>query len=106
MQGQVLLRRRPPTGLLGGMTELPGTLWRDEPWAAVAALKLAPAQADWRPAGQVRHVFTHFELAIDLFAARVETIDADGFLCDVADLDEAALPSVMMKCARMAQART
>jgi A/G-specific adenine glycosylase len=106
-QGQVLLRRRPPSGLLGGMTELPGTLWRDEPWGAGAALKLAPAQADWQPAGQVRHVFTHFELAIDLFAASLETIDVNGgFLCAVADLDNAALPSVMMKCARMAQTRS
>ena len=27
-RGHVLLRRRPPRGLLGGMTELPGTPWR------------------------------------------------------------------------------
>ncbi|MGE4049079.1 MAG: A/G-specific adenine glycosylase, partial [Acetobacteraceae bacterium] len=70
-QDQVLLRRRPPQGLLGGMSELPGTPWRDAPWAAEEALVHAPLPADWRPAGQVRHGFTHFELTIDLFAARV-----------------------------------
>ncbi|HKY95945.1 MAG TPA: A/G-specific adenine glycosylase, partial [Kiloniellales bacterium] len=30
--GALLLRRRPPQGLLGGMMELPGTPWRGEPW--------------------------------------------------------------------------
>ena len=45
----VLLRRRPPKGLLGGMTELPGTAWRDTPWTVVEALPLAPTNADWLP---------------------------------------------------------
>ncbi len=98
----VLLRRRPPEGLLGGMTELPGTGWRDEPWDAVEALALAPMQADWQAAGQVRHGFTHFELTIDLFAARVERIDATGFPRPIASLSNEALPSVMRKCVRMA----
>ena len=40
--GNVLLRRRPPNGLLGGMTELPGTEWRPTPWDAEEALALAP----------------------------------------------------------------
>ena len=72
----MLLRRRPPEGLLGGMTELPGTDWRADPWVAAEALRLAPMPADWQPAGQVRHGFTHFELTLDLFAARVARIDA------------------------------
>src|SRR5262249_55124877 len=50
--GHVLLRRRPPTGLLGGMTELPGTDWRAQPWSAAEALVQAPMPAAWRPAGQ------------------------------------------------------
>jgi A/G-specific adenine glycosylase len=41
-------------------------------------------------------------LIIDLFAARVATIEADGFLRPAAALDDAALPSVMRKCVRMA----
>jgi A/G-specific adenine glycosylase len=100
--GNVLLRRRPPSGLLGGMTELPGTPWRTEPWPLNEALSHAPMQAEWRAAGQVRHGLTHFELTIDLFAARVATIEADGFLRPAAALDDAALPSVMRKCVRMA----
>ncbi len=102
--GGVLLRRRPARGLLGGMTELPGTPWRGEPWAADSALAHAPMPADWRPAGQVRHGFTHFELIIDLLAARVPRIEADGFVRPIAALGEEALPSVMRKCVRTAAA--
>ncbi len=100
--GNVLLRQRPPHGLLGGMTELPGTAWRDAAWPAEEALLHAPMHADWRPAGQVRHGFTHFELHLDLFAARVDRIDAEGFLRPVTALADAALPSVMRKCVRLA----
>ena len=100
--GNVLLRRRPPRGLLGGMTELPGTAWRDDAWEEGEALRHAPMPAAWRPAGQVRHGFTHFELRIELFAARVKRIKAEGFLRPLARLGEEALPSVMRKCARVA----
>ena len=74
--GNVLLRRRPPHGLLGGMTELPGTDWRADAMACGGGAGHAPMHAAWRPAGQVRHGFTHFELTIDLFAARVARIEA------------------------------
>ncbi len=40
--GQVLLRRRPSRGLLGGMTELPGTAWRPTPWPQAEAEAAAP----------------------------------------------------------------
>jgi len=100
--GGVLLRRRPAKGLLGGMTELPGTEWRAAPWTTTEALPLAPMAADWRPAGQVRHGLTHFELIIDLLAAHVPRISGEGFAHPLAALDETALPSVMRKCARIA----
>jgi A/G-specific adenine glycosylase len=98
----VLLRTRPSKGLLGGMTELPGTAWRDTPWTVAEALADAPARADWRGAGQVRHVFTHFELVIDVLAAHVPLIAGEGFAQPLDALEDAALPSVMWKCVRMA----
>ena len=100
--GNVLLRRRPPDGLLGGMTELPGTEWRAMPWDAAEALARAPMQAVWRGVGEVRHGFTHFELSITLFAARVQHIEAQGFRRPVGDLGAEALPSLMRKCVVMA----
>jgi A/G-specific adenine glycosylase len=100
--GNVLLRRRPSSGLLGGMTELPGTPWREEPWTEAQAMPHAPAQADWRPAGQIRHGFTHFELYIDLFAATALSLTGEGFAHPVADLERMALPSVMRKCVKAA----
>ncbi len=104
--GNVLLRRRPAKGLLGGMVELPGTEWRAAPWDAAEALALAPMQAAWRDAGEVRHGFTHFELSIALFAARVERIEANGFRRPVAIFDDEALPSLMRKCVRMVSSAT
>jgi A/G-specific adenine glycosylase len=103
--GNVLLRRRPASGLLGGMVELPGTSWREAAWPKAEALANAPMQVDWRPAGQVRHGFTHFQLTIDLFAARVATIAGDGFVHPWTRLNEVALPSVMRKCVQMAGAQ-
>ena len=102
--GNVLLRRRPPNGLLGGMTELPGTEWRAAPWEKQEALALAPMDAAWRAAGEVRHGFTHFELTIHLYAASVPRIVAHGYQRPAAKLAGEALPSVMRKCVRMATA--
>lgn len=99
-EGCVLLRRRPASGLLGGMTELPGTEWRTEPWGA-EALAFAPMPAEWRQAGQVRHGFTHFELMIGLYAASVRRISTPGLVRPIATLGQEALPSVMRKCVRM-----
>ena len=58
--------------------------------------------AAWRPAGEVRHGFTHFELHVALFAAHVARIEAEGILQPLDALESAALPSLMRKCAAMA----
>ncbi|MCH9764520.1 MAG: A/G-specific adenine glycosylase [Alphaproteobacteria bacterium] len=104
--GQVLLRKRPETGLLASMMEIPSTDWVDELLAADIALKAAPVRADWwAMPGQVTHTFTHFRLELLVFRAIVPvdaelTFWADASRCSwVArrDLADAALPSVMRK---------
>jgi A/G-specific adenine glycosylase len=98
--GLVLLRRRPPRGLLGGMLELPGTPWRDTAWGTAEALELAPLQGlAWRPVpGLARHGFTHFELEMRLFTATVPAINpAEGLEARPLATAEAALPTVMRK---------
>ena len=100
--GQVLLRRRPTEGLLGGMTELPGTDWRATPWARTEALAAAPMPAAWRALGEVRHGFTHFTLTLDVYAASVAEIGVPGLRRPVAALGAEALAAVMRKCVALA----
>ena len=66
------LVRRPDKGLLGGMAALPTTPWREAQWTREEALALAPAAGEWKSLGQVRHVFTHFALTLDVYAAQGE----------------------------------
>ena len=64
--GEVLLVRRPPTGLLGGMMMPPSSAWTEvkgEP------LEGAPGNFAWLHVGEVRHVFTHFALRLDVWTA-------------------------------------
>ena len=100
--GCVLLQRRPPTGLLGGMTELPGTEWRLEPWSEPEVLAHAPVQTGWRRLGSVLHVFTHFALTLEVYAGSVDAVPAarlrQGFLSAPDALAGEALPSLMRKC--------
>ncbi len=106
--GSVLLRRRPPRGLLGGMMELPGTVWQTDMPKPAAVRKAAPLAADWAALpGTVRHVFTHFRLEVAVHAARVEdhmAHDRLGHWCPMNDLADQALPTVMRKIAAHARA--
>jgi A/G-specific adenine glycosylase len=92
---QIWLVRRPDKGLLGGMAGLPTTDWRNKKWTRAEALKHAPASGAWKKAGQVRHVFTHFALALDVYAAEVNPT-GDGWWGDAG-----ALPTVFKKAARL-----
>lgn len=98
--GAVLLRRRPEKGLLGGMMEVPSTVWGDMPDDPQAE---APLAASWEELpGLVEHTFTHFHLELAVW--RAVTI-ADGVLRDDGDyrwvarddLGGEALPTVMRK---------
>jgi A/G-specific adenine glycosylase len=94
--GAVLLRTRADAGLLGGMTEVPGSAWGDN----AASLKDAPFPADWREAGTVVHVFTHFRLELTVYCARhvrVAKVPDGAWWSAPASLPGEALPSVMKK---------
>jgi A/G-specific adenine glycosylase len=105
--GSVLLRRRPPRGLLGGMLELPGTPWRGEPWGEVEALASAPVPGlSWRRLPDVaRHGFTHFELEMALFAAEVPVLaPPEGMEARPLAEAAAAMPTVMRRLLDLARA--
>jgi A/G-specific adenine glycosylase len=106
--GHVLVRTRPPRGLLGGMTEVPTTEWSDafDPGKALqGAPQLSPPttgkKVAWRKrAGVVRHVFTHFPLELSVYTADVPArtpAPAGTRWIALAALHGEALPSLMRK---------
>ena len=92
--GDVFLRSRPDRGLLAKMTEPPGSAWTD-----AATSPDFPVAADWRQAGHVTHVFTHFRLELDVWTARVPdpALLDDGWWADPARLEGEALPTLFRK---------
>ncbi len=97
--GHLLLRRRPDSGLLGGMTEVPTTAWTSRVDGETGT-EAAPFAADWQACGTVTHVFTHFELRLSVYRVQVERENAGavhGFWAPVTNLDGEALPTVMKK---------
>lgn len=100
---ELLVRTRAEKGLLGGMTEVPGSDWlagQDDK----AALKQAPALkggVHWhRKAGVVTHVFTHFPLELVVYTAKLAARSwaPEGMRwVPIATLADEALPNVMRK---------
>ena len=95
----MLLRKRPEKGLLGGMMEVPSTLWRESPWSEAEAMAAAPVHARWRRlSGVVRHTFTHFHLELAVLAGSVRAgFSKGGEWVRLDDLPDHALPTVMKK---------
>lgn len=88
--GAILLRKRPPRGLLGGMLEVPMSPWsRDDKGKRNAA-------------NTVKHTFTHFHLVLsveksdDYSAAEVRDTSANLWVAQDALADQ-ALPTVIKK---------
>jgi A/G-specific adenine glycosylase len=103
--GAVLVRKRQTQGLLGGMTEVPGSDWSTA-FDSDAALAAAPRPVGgppwmWRPiAGHVRHVFTHFPLELTVFMAKAGRDAQAPSGCRFLPRDEiagAAFPTLMRK---------
>jgi A/G-specific adenine glycosylase len=95
----VLLIRRAPKGLLGGMRALPTGGWADSP----PGIADAPVAADWRLlASHVDHGFTHFTLDLALAVARIEAHQTPnvGEWWGIAEIESAGLPTVFAKAAR------
>lgn len=106
--GAVLLRRRPEAGLLGGMMEFPSTPWLDAPIPEDPGLEeagLSLKVSEFQPAGEIRHIFTHFHLTLAVQRANApqDSVAPEGCeWCQPDKLGEKALPSVMRKVAKAA----
>ena len=98
--GDVLLRRRPERGLLGGMMEVPSSAWIEQSSLTEDVLEEAPHDTVWTEHdGVVKHTFSHFHLELTLYAAclRGKGSKLDGEWVPLAILDDHALPTVMRK---------
>ena len=99
--GTVWLVRRKGTGMLGGMRALPDDGWH----AGADGDARPPVPGPWEPVGTVRHGFTHFtvELAVMRLAGD-GTPTGEGEYWPLDRLDEAGLPTLFAKAARLALA--
>jgi A/G-specific adenine glycosylase len=110
---KVLVRTRSAKGLLGGMTEVPNSIWSHD-FDAETALDHAPqlpvSRSDWRRiAGVVRHTFSHFPLELAVYRIAVSTrtqAPAGTRWTAIAELESEALPTVMRKVLAHAGVRT
>ena len=102
-QNRVLLRRRPPKGLLGGMMEIPTTPWRpQQTWILDEAAPHAPAPAHWLALNQtVHHTFTHFHLELGVVKGLIRHDPSLGLWCPLDQLAEQGLPTLMTKITRL-----
>jgi A/G-specific adenine glycosylase len=78
------------------MTEVPGSAWGEDAGSPADA----PFPADWRAAGSVVHVFTHFRLELSVYCAHhvpMKKLPAGFWWSASASLPGEALPSVMKK---------
>lgn len=61
--GEILLQQRAETGLLASMMEVPNSTWGSE-----KSSPQYPVEGHWKSAGQVRHLFTHIDLTMNVWA--------------------------------------
>ena len=96
----VLVTKRAQSGLLGGMLEVPGSSWHEDPSAYDFSKTPELSKAvTWLDAGEVVHIFTHFELRVQVYAAfSLNCQPIAGYQRLALDaLGAAALPNLMQK---------
>ena len=109
--GRVLLRRRAPRGMLGGMVEIPSLGWDGaaDAFSREAPMGL-PRTAFTEMPAEVRHTFTHFHLRLKLLRLKRPLTDekaarlrlAEGcFWHPLAEMDNVGLPTLMRKACRL-----
>jgi A/G-specific adenine glycosylase len=90
-KGEILLEKRPPSGLLGGMMGFPSSPWLEE-LSIPENLQILP--------GHVKHTFTHFHLICQVAKKKEQK---PGLWVNPKHLHEHALPTLMKKIGAHAQ---
>ncbi|KQT61288.1 MULTISPECIES: A/G-specific adenine glycosylase [unclassified Aureimonas] len=100
--GAVWLRRRPASGMLGGMAEPPSSAWSSKADGATGP-GAAPFPADWTLKGSVAHGFTHFDLELEVWRAASESDPpGEGWWSGRNAIGGEALPTLMRKAIAIA----
>ena len=108
-RGRVLIVRRPSHGLLGGLWELPTARGHGSRRRCVAAVRARTGLevAAGSRLGQVRHLFTHRDLRLELYALEDRggrlARSPDARFCSPADLDALPLSRLMKKALALAR---
>jgi A/G-specific adenine glycosylase len=93
-QGRILMRQRPPQGLLANLWEPWGTLWTDEP----EDLRL-PFSLDLTHKGTLTHIFTHIHLSLNLWHVQMtaEQIPLEGTWLSAEEISAIPLSTLARK---------
>lgn len=97
---EVWLVTRPGTGMLGGMRALP-----DDGWSAQAdGTGKPPVEGTRESLGSVRHTFTHAHLSLSVERIVGANPEGEGHWWRLDEIDQAGLPTLYAKAARLALA--
>ncbi|MCS6786685.1 MAG: A/G-specific adenine glycosylase [Thiobacillaceae bacterium] len=107
--GAVLLERRPPSGVWGGLWSLPQCPQGVDAGEAARRLGCEPAAVE--PLARLEHAFTHFTLSIRPWLVHVRapiaaSESAGRLWLPLAELDGAALPAPVRRLLQAVDART
>ena len=99
--GQVLLEKRPPTGIWGGLWSLPECAMGDDAFDK-AKSRFAINTNKIKKLASVAHGFTHYSLTIfpveiHVAAKQPQAMEAGLVWLDLAEIDKAALPAPIKK---------
>lgn len=107
--GAVWLQKRPASGLLASMTEVPTTNWTNkqqgECFDLAKGLDYAPAGLSFtKKTGLVTHTFTHFHLELDVYATSTGNPAPmeQGWWSELHAIKDEALPTVFRKVIELA----
>lgn len=96
---EIFLQKRPEKGLLGGMVEVPSSVWGKK--EVVGHNDAAPINIKWNKLrGVVKHTFTHFNLELEVCVGNIEGFKPNlekGFWVPFQKITEYALPTLMKK---------
>ncbi|ALE04046.1 A/G-specific adenine glycosylase [Bartonella ancashensis] len=97
---QIYLEKRSTQKLLNGMTQIPNNIGSNDENGKLHP----PFPTNWQFKGQIKHIFTHFSLKLDIYYTdNIDELDLEnGWWCDIHQLANEALPTVMKKAIAMA----